>query len=108
MGQRMVGTVDPSTDWTPERSDHGGLRSGVRRVLSRSPGRSPRKKLKKPSGWSIRSMGQEGEGKRTPVITSPLSFDLTGVRFQRRVSTTRRSPQRITRQVAPGCTNILG
>jgi hypothetical protein len=21
MGQRMVGTVDPSTDWTPERSD---------------------------------------------------------------------------------------
>jgi len=34
----------------------------------------------------MKSMGK-GEGKRTPVITSPLSSDLTGVRFQRRVPT---------------------
>ena len=45
----------------------------------------PRKALKKPSRWSIRPVGQKGGGKRTPVITSPLSSDLTGVRFQRRV-----------------------
>ena len=32
MGPRLVGTVNPSTDWTPERFDPGGPRSGVRRV----------------------------------------------------------------------------
>jgi hypothetical protein len=35
---------------------------------------------------------ERGRGKRTPVITSPLSFDLTGVRFQRRVRLARGPP----------------
>jgi hypothetical protein len=37
MGPRLVGTVDPSTDWTPERFDLGGPRSGVRRVKRDRP-----------------------------------------------------------------------
>ncbi len=35
---------------------------------------------------------ERGRGKRTPVITSPLSFDLTGVRFQRRARLARGPP----------------
>ena len=33
--------------------------------------------------WGV--WAERGRGKRTPAITSPLSFDLTGVRFQRRI-----------------------
>ncbi len=51
--------------------------------------------------WGV--WAERGRGKRTPAITSPLSFDLTGVRFQRRARLargrrTRRAHQRITRQ----------
>ena len=35
---------------------------------------------------------ERGRGKRTPAITSPLSFDLTGVRFQRRARLARGPP----------------
>ena len=61
-------------------------------------------KLKATGSWSILGVWAEwGRGKRTPAITSPLSFDLAGVRFQRRIRLargrrTRRAHQRITRQ----------
>jgi hypothetical protein len=40
----------------------------------------------------IGGVGRAGKGKRTPAITSPLSFDLTGVRFQRRIRLARGPP----------------
>ena len=39
-----------------------------------------------------RVWAERGKGKRTPAITSPLSFDLTGVRFQRRTRLARGPP----------------
>ncbi len=50
-------------------------------------------RLKKSQPRSITGeVGLSGGGKRTPVITSPLSFDLTGVRFQRRARLARGPP----------------
>ncbi len=40
--------------------------------------------------WGV--WAERGRGKRTPAITSPLSFDLTGVRFQRRARLARGPP----------------
>ena len=59
MGPRLVGTVNPSTDWTPERFDLGGPRSGVRRVKRDRPPISAQ-------------MGTVSTSRKTPQLSSKM------------------------------------
>jgi len=104
-GPAFGAITTPQSSWPSPSNEHVGKRRKVLgEVASPQLANAPKESqmvesdnaLGEAQGDSLvvdrRVWAERGRGKRTPAITSPLSFDLTGVRFQRRARLARGPP----------------